>query len=103
MEVAVIPNITSYQLQLKEKHQIFPKQWLIHLNCVTAFEIDAGSTWNGTGPIYATQTFPILVMIQRENGVLLVEGHDNNKAGKFAYILKSYILNYFYFISGANL
>ena len=47
--------------------------------------------------------FQFLVIIQRDIGVLLVEGHDNNKAGKFAYLLKSYILNYFYFISGANL
>ena len=47
--------------------------------------------------------FQVLVKIQRENGVLLVEGHDNNEAGKFEYLLKSYILNYFYFISGANL
>ena len=43
-EIAVISNITSYQLQLKEKHQIFAKQWLIHPKCVTAFEIDAGGT-----------------------------------------------------------
>ena len=35
--------------------------------------------------------------------VQLVEGHNNNKACKFTYLLKSYILNYFYFISGANL
>ena len=35
--------------------------------------------------------------------VQLVEGHNNNKACKFTYLLKSYILNYFYLISGANL
>ena len=46
--------------------------------------------------------FQLLVKIQRENGVQLVEGHNNNKAGKFAYLLKSYILNYFNFIGGTN-
>ena len=44
----------------------------------------------------------LLARIGQENGVQLVEGHNNNKAGKFTYLLKSYILNYFYFISGAN-
>ena len=47
--------------------------------------------------------FQFFVKILRENGVRLVKGHNNNKAGKFTYLLKSYILNYFYFISGANL
>ena len=46
--------------------------------------------------------FQLLVKIQWENGVQLVEGHNNNKAGKFAYLLKSYILNYFNFIGGTN-
>ena len=45
----------------------------------------------------------LLVKIQQENGVWLVEGLDNNKGGKFTYLLKSYILNYFNFISGASL
>ena len=58
-EIAVIPNITSHHLQLKQKHQILAKHWLIHPKCVTVFEIDAGGTWNGTDPIYATQAFPI--------------------------------------------
>ena len=47
--------------------------------------------------------FQLLVKIQRENEVRLIEGHDNNKAGKFTYLLKSYILNYFNFISGSTL
>ena len=40
-EIAIIPNITGYQLKLKEKQQIFAEHFLIPSKCV--FKIDADS------------------------------------------------------------
>ena len=47
--------------------------------------------------------FRLLVKTERKNGNRLVAGHDNSKAGKFTCLLKSYIVTYFYFISGVNI
>ena len=42
-EKAMIPNITSYQLQLKEKLQIITKHLLIPLNSIVLLKIDVDS------------------------------------------------------------
>ena len=102
-EIAAIQNITSHHLQLKQKHRILAKHWLIHPKCATYLKLMLVAHEMVQTPSMPHRHFQFLVKIQRENGVLLVEGHDNNEAGKFEYLLKSYILNYFYFISGANL
>ena len=97
----MIPNITSYQLQLKKEPNIH--QALVDSSELCCLKLMLTAYEMTQGPSMPHRHLQLLVKIQQENGVWLVEGLYNNKGGKFTYLLKSYILNYFNFISGASL
>ena len=91
------------------KHIIFCKinQHLsreVHSRALLQYDGNSNdSEYNQLPTAVKTKAPNICQLLVRENGVRLVEGHDNNKGGKFTCLLKPYILNYFYFISGGNL